>query len=68
MSTTPADQHETDLTARAELEKERLRLKRNLKFLKKTDDLDTSIYSVVESWLDKPLTEDEKRHDIRRRR
>ena len=37
-------------------EKEKLRLKRNLKFLKKTYDLDTAMYDILESWLECELT------------
>ena len=45
--------------ARANDEKDRTRIKRNLKLLKKTDDLDSAIYDVVESWMDTPLTGEE---------
>ena len=45
--------------ARANDEKERMRLKRNLKFVKKTDDLDTAIHGILESWLDREFTDDD---------
>ena len=35
-------------------------MKRNLKLLKKTDDLYSAIYDVVESWRDTPLTGEEE--------
>ena len=43
---------------RANDDKERMRMKRNLQLLKKTDDLDPAIFAIVESWLDVPLNED----------
>lgn len=46
--------------ARADDEKERKRLKCNLKFVKKTDDLQTAIRKILESWLERELTTDEK--------
>ena len=45
--------------ARANDDKERRRMKRNLKLLKKTDDLDTAIHGIVDSWLDIPLTDED---------
>ena len=45
--------------ARANDEKEQKRLKRNLKFVKKTDDLDTAIHAIVESRLDREFTSDD---------
>ena len=44
--------------ARANDEKERLRLKCNPKFVKKTDDFDTTMYDILESWLDRELATD----------
>ena len=43
--------------ARENDEKERMSMKRNLKLLKKADDLDTSLFGIVESWLDIMLNE-----------
>ena len=37
---------------RANNEKERLRFKHNLKFIKKTNDLDTATYDILETWLE----------------
>ena len=45
--------------ARANDEKERQFLKRNLKFVRNTDDLDTVIYEILEPWLHRELTTDE---------
>ena len=57
--TTPGQLEAQLQIARANDEKERIRMKRNLKLLKKTDGLDSAIYDVVESWLDTPLTGEE---------
>ena len=42
--------------ARVKNEKERLRLKRNLKCVKEPDDLHTAIHNILESWLERELT------------
>lgn len=44
--------------ARGNNKKESMSMKRKLKLLKKTDELDTTIHGTVESWLDVPLTEE----------
>ena len=44
--------------SRANDDKERMRMKRYLKLLKKTDDLDIAIFGIVGSLLDIPLNED----------
>ena len=41
-------------------EKDRLRFVRNLRFVKKTDDLDSSIHSILEYCLDQPLSDSDK--------
>ena len=49
MSTQAANPVVPDIeTARAESEKERLRLRRNIRFVKKTDELETAIHSILE--------------------
>ena len=56
MTTTVSERLEADLAAaRAEAEKERLRLRRSLRFVKKTDDLDMAIFMMLECWLDIPM-------------
>ena len=53
MATTNNVEDNVDLdNARAELENDRLRLKRKLKFVKETDDLDTAIQRVPEDLLE----------------
>ena len=58
--TTPEQLEAQRQIARANDEKERIRMKRNLKLLRKTDDLDSGIHDVVESCLDTPLTGEEE--------
>ena len=45
--------------ARANDDKERRVMKREQKLLNKTDDLDTAIHGIVDSWLDIPLTDED---------
>ena len=45
--------------ARANDEKEQMRLKRNLKLVKKMDHRNTAIYAILESWLDREFTSDD---------
>ena len=44
-----------DIGASAVLERDRLKLHRNLKFVKKIDELDTATHMVLESWLNVSL-------------
>ena len=46
------------VTARAEHERQRIRLHRNLKFLKMTDDLGTAIAHILETWLEVSVAEE----------
>ena len=56
MTTTSSERFEADLAAaRGEVEKDRLRLRRNLRFVKKKGDLGTAIYIILECWLDIPV-------------
>ena len=56
MNTTDSERVEVELaSARVEPERERLRLRRNLRFVEKTDDLKTAIYMILECWLDIPV-------------
>ena len=51
MTTTGSERIESDLAAaEAEAEKEHLRLRRNVRFFKKTEDLDTAIFMILECW------------------